>query len=127
MKKGGYDYTLRTILALISLFLPLLTCLMNAVFYLKYPLSLTTSLLACIPKTGNLCLPKNFRGIQIQKAFALLYDRIIFARLQSWVGISEEQTAFQKGKSTLQTRNIHNKVYNISVAQNIKCYTLIFK
>lgn len=126
MRKGGYDYSLGTILALISLFLPVLTCLMNAIFYLKYPLSLTISLLTCIPKTGNLSLPKNYRGIQIQKAFALLYDRIIFARLQAWIGISDEQSAFQKGKSTLHQLFTIQILYAISKSLDTPIYIGLF-
>ena len=34
-------------------------------------------------------------------AIACLYDRILNTRLQSWMMVSAEQTAYQKGKSVL--------------------------
>ena len=75
--------------------------LCNIIFFGKYPLQLTLSILHAIPKTGNLLLPTNFRGIQMQPIIALLYDRIIGNRLNTWAKICYEQSAFQKGKSTL--------------------------
>ena len=62
---------------------------------------MTTSLLSLIPKKGNLKLPKNYRGIQMLKLLACLYDRIITNRLKLWLPLNNNQTAFQKGKSTL--------------------------
>ena len=44
-------------------------------------------------------LPKNYRGIQMMKSLACLYDRIIANRLKLW--LNANQSAFQKGKSTL--------------------------
>ena len=35
------------------------------------------------------------------KAVACLFDRIITKRLSIWICVSEEQSAYQKGKSTL--------------------------
>ena len=49
---------------------------------------------------GNLSDPSNFRGIQMMSAVACIYDRIA-ARLQLWITVSDEQTAYQKGKSVL--------------------------
>ena len=46
-------------------------------------------------------LPKNFRGIQMMKSLACLYDRIITNRLKPWLIFHVDQTAFQKFKSTL--------------------------
>ena len=53
----------------------------------------------------------NYRGIQIicvlliirevQPLLPNLYDRIICNRLLRWAKINDEQTAFQKGKSTI--------------------------
>ena len=72
-------------------------------FYISYPTSLAKSLLIVIPKKGDLSLPKNYRGIQMLKAIAALYDRIIGNRIRKWLTIAYEQTAFQKIKSTLST------------------------
>ena len=46
-------------------------------------------------------LPKNFRGIQMMKTLACLYDRIITNRLKPWLKFHTDQMAFQRGKSTL--------------------------
>ena len=54
-----------------------------------------------IPKLGNLALPTNYRGIQMQPLIANLYDRVLSNRLLQWVKINDEQTAFQKGKGTI--------------------------
>ena len=59
------------------------------------------SILSVIPKIGNLALPTNYRGIQLQPLLANLYDRILSNRLLEWVKINNEQTAFQKGKGTI--------------------------
>ena len=45
--------------------------------------------------------PSNYRGIQVQPLLALLYDRILANRLIAWANINYEQSAFQKGKGTL--------------------------
>ena len=75
--------------------------LLNAIFYVAYPLKLALSILYAIPKKGNLLLSSNYRGIQVQPLLGLLYDRILANRLIEWAKISDEQTAFQKGKGTL--------------------------
>ena len=74
---------------------------MNIMFYITYPANLAISLLIAIPKKGNLSLPKNFRGIQMLQALAALYDRVITVRLEKWIKICYEQSAFQKLKSAI--------------------------
>ena len=101
MKKSGYDYNLPVLRILLTNFTLLIVSILNLMFYVRYPLSLVTSLLSLIPKKGNLKLPKNFRGIQMLKTFANLYDRIITNRLKLWLPFHDNQTAFQKLKSTL--------------------------
>ena len=101
MKKGGYDYKLPVIKILTSTFLYIITLLMNCIFFLKYPANLACSLLLALPKKGNLMLSRNYRGIQMLPALGVLYDRILTNRLNKWIGVEEEQTAFQKGKSTI--------------------------
>ena len=101
MKKGGYDYKLPILNMLTTIFLPMILIIMNFMFYLHYPITLACSLLVALPKKGNLLLPKNYRGIQMLPALGALYDRILANRLYKWIGVESEQTAFQKGKSTL--------------------------
>ena len=101
MKKGGWDYSLPVLRVMMSCVSVCMLMLCNAIFFHRFPLQLALSILHAIPKTGNLSLPTNFRGIQIQPLFAVLYDRIIGNRLISWAKICYEQTAFQKGKGTL--------------------------
>ena len=101
MKKPGFDYNLPILSIFVTYFTTLLVTMMNAIFSTKYPVSLAYSLLTLIPKKGNLMLPKNWRGIQMMKTFACLYDRIITNRFKPWLNFHIDQTAFQKGKSTL--------------------------
>ena len=101
MKKSGFDYNLPVLSILVTYFTLMVVNIMNAIFHVKYPISLAFSLLSLIPKKGNLMLPKNFRGIQMMKSFAVLFDRIITNRLKSWLNFNVDQTAFQKLKSTL--------------------------
>ena len=101
MKKPGYDFNLPVLKIIISHFAVLLLAILNAMFFLRYPLSLATSLLCLIPKTGNLLLPKNYRGIQMMKLLACLFDRIITNRLKKWLKFHVDQTAFQASRSTL--------------------------
>ena len=101
MKKSGYDFSLSVLKTLVYSFPILLLTLFNLIFFVKYPIALACSLLSLIPKTGNLMLPKNFRGIQMLKSIACLYDRIIANRLKLWISYNIDQTAFQKNKSTL--------------------------
>ena len=101
MKKPGFDFNLPVLGILLSHFSILLLNIFNAMFFIQYPLTLAISLLSLIPKKGNLLLPKNFRGIQMMKLLACLYDRIITNRLKPWLKFHIDQTAFQALKSTL--------------------------
>ena len=101
MKKGGYDYPLNIVQILQALFLPILVILMNLMFYVKYPKDCLLSLLFAIPKKGGATKAFNYRGIQMMTAIACLFDRILAARLDKWLPISDEQSAYQKGKSTM--------------------------
>ena len=97
----SYDYSLAVLMLLMSGFSPILLILFNIVFYVAYPMNFEISLLSAIPKKGNLKLLTNYRGIHMQNLLSLLYDRIIATRLIAWAKIHPEQSAFQKGKSTL--------------------------
>ena len=101
MKKGGYDYKIDVIDVISKITSPLLLILLNIMFYVSYPVNLAISLLTAIPKKGDSILPQNYRGIQMLPAFGAVFDRIITYRLNTWICISNEQSAFQKGKSTL--------------------------
>ena len=94
-------YNMQILTLLVTFFSLMLTNLLNIWFYVKYPASLACSLLSLIPKKGNLKLPKNFRGIQMMKSLACLYDRVIANRLKLWLRFHDDQTAFQQWKSTL--------------------------
>ena len=99
-KKGGYDFPITSMKNFILSFMPMIVLLLNAIFYGCYPVKLACSLLFSIPKKGNLRLPKNFRGIQMLPTLGVLYDRILYGRLEKWINVHDEQTGFQKGKST---------------------------
>ena len=101
MKKSGYDYNLPALGIIISSFSAVVLIILNLMFLIKYPLSLAISLLSMIPKKGNLKFMKIYRGIQMLKSFACLYDRILANRLKLWLPFNDNQTAFQKGKPTL--------------------------
>ena len=101
MKKSGYDYNLPILSILVTCFSLLIVNILNMMFYVTFPVSLACSLLSIIPKKGNLMLPKNYRGVQMMKSLACLYGRIIANRLRLWIRFNVDQTAFQKGKSTL--------------------------
>ena len=101
MKKGGYDFSLEVLKLLLSCLSPLLLILFNLVFYVVYPVKFGMSILSTIPKKGNLKFLNNYRGIHMQNLLSLVYDRIIANRLLMWARIHPEQSAFQKGKSTL--------------------------
>ena len=100
-KKAGFDYLLPILHMVRRHMLPVLLLLFNIMFHTMYPLKLACSLLFAIPKSGNLRLPSNFRGIQMLPSLGVLYDRIIHQRLDKWVNVHEEQSGFQKGKSTI--------------------------
>ena len=100
MKKGGWDYSLSVSKLLMCNIPGCILLLINAMFYFIYPIKLEISILHAI-QTGNLVSPSNYRGIQVQPLLALLYDRILENRLIAWANINYEQSAFQKGKGTL--------------------------
>ena len=100
MKNGGYDHRIDMFKSIVNVFPPLILLLLNIIFYISYPVELAVSLLSAIPKPGP-ASAKNFRGIQMLRALAVLYDRIITNRLELWIVVSAVQSGFQKSKSTL--------------------------
>ena len=126
MKKGGYDFPLPVVNILRQLFLPALVTLMNIMFFVKYPIQLAVSLLFTIPKSGNLSIATNFRGIQMMKSIACLYDRIVNTRLLSWIRVSDVQTAYQKGKSILIHLFTMRLLIELAKAHNVTLYIGFF-
>ena len=126
MKKGGYDFPLPVVNILRQLFLPTLVLLMNIMFFVKYPVQLAVSLLFTIPKSGNLSIATNFRGIQMMRSLACLYDRVVNSRLLSWISVSEVQTAYQKGKSILIHLFTVRLLIELAKSQNITLYIGFF-
>ena len=108
MKNGGFDFNLPILLS--KYFSSMLILLLNFMLYIKYPIHSALSILCVIPKKGNLKMPKNFRGIQMIRAIACLFDRVIARRLCAWMNIEAEQSAFQKGKSTIYNTNIYIEI-----------------
>ena len=101
VKKGGFDYPREALQVVLSSLSAVVLLLLNLILYNSLPSKLSVALLSLIPKTGNLRLPTNFRGIQMQPLFANMFDKILSNRLIRWVKVNDEQTAFQKGKGTL--------------------------
>ena len=100
MKNGGYDHRIENFKPIVKIFSPLILLILNIMFYLSYPVELAVSLLSALPKPGPPS-SRNFRGIQMLRALAVLYDRIITNRLELWVCVNAVQSGFQKLKSTL--------------------------
>ena len=84
------------------------------------------SLLSVIPKVGNLRLPSNYRGIQMQPLLSILYDKILSNRLLLWVKISPEQTAFQKGKGTIDQIFLLRLIVGLAKYYNTPLYIGFF-
>ena len=98
-KKGGYDFTLSALDIVLEVLNPIILILLNTMFYVSYPTNLAISMLTAIPKKGNskFC----YRGIQMLPTLGAFFDRILANRLNKWAGVGDEQTAFQKGMSTI--------------------------
>ena len=85
-----------------------------------------TSILSVIPKSGNLRLSEKYRGIQVQPLIAIVYDKIISNRLLQWVKINDEQTAFQKGKSTIDQIFMLRLIIALAKYQKMTLYVGFF-
>ncbi len=126
MKKGGYDFSIAVLNMLMSGFSPVLLILFNLIFFVTYPLKFGISLLSAISKKGNLKLLTNYRGIHMQNLLSLLYDRVIANRLTMWAKIHPEQSAFQKGKSTLNHIFLLRTVIALAKQANITLFIGFF-
>ena len=80
----------------VPLFITLLTWLLNKVFLTTYP-KCWSAIIKCLPKKGKVNVP-NRRGIGLKDLVAKNYDAILKRRLEKWLHIPNQQTAYQKGK-----------------------------
>ena len=116
--KKGYDFPVTCLLLLMTTDGSIVLHLMNTTLFTYFPTSLYMALLSAIPKCGNLRLNKNYRGIQMQPMLANLYDRIICNRLILWAKINPKQTAFQKGKGTVDQIFILRVIISLALERN---------
>ena len=126
MKNGGYDHRIDMFKIIMKVTSPLVLLFLNTLFFVAYPIKLAISLLSAIPKTGDLSLPSNFRGIQMLPALAVLYDRVIALRLTAWMCVKAVQSAFQKGKSTLLQLFTIRLLIELAKKENITIYIGLF-
>ena len=126
MKKGGFDHKIDFFKIIANKMAPLLLIILNILFFVTYPTKLAVSLLSAIPKKGNLSLPKNFRGIQMLPVLGVLFDRVITQRLNLWIGVKDEQSAFQKGKSTLHQLFTLRLLIEIAKKTDTTLYIVMF-
>ena len=97
--KSNTGISANFLLLVLDKLLVLLLTLFNNIFRGvndKYPLN-WLSAIRCISKKGKFDLT-NFRGITLKEILAKLYDCILMNRLQKWLQIPDQQTAYQKGK-----------------------------
>ena len=87
---------LSLLLVVIHSLLGIIVPLFNSIFTSKYPSS-WVPFICCLPKKFRLNIPF-VRGISLKQILAKLYDTIIKDRLEKWILIPIEQTAYQKGK-----------------------------
>lgn len=124
MKKDNADFKKDMIKLLSGNYSFFLYLLMNKIFTYGFPISLTHTSAIAIPKKGDLSIPKNYRIIQCQKMFANLFDRLISNRLKLWINIEEEQSAYLKGKSTLDPIFSIRLIIDIFKKKNKKLFIL---
>ena len=127
MKKGGYDFPIIILQLLLTTLGGVIHLLMNKILYSNFPANLCISLLAAIPKFGNLRISTNYRGIQMQPLLANLYDRILANRLLTTVKINDEQTAFQKGKSTIDQIFLLRVIISLIKVNKLTLYVGFFQ
>ena len=126
MKKGGFDHRIDMFKIMMKVMWPLVLIVMNILFYISYPPKLALSILNALPKKGNLSLSKNYRGIQTLQAFGVLFDRIITNRFKFWLGVNDEQSAFQKFKSTIHQLFTIRLIIELAKKLNITLYIGLF-
>ena len=103
-----------------------LLLLMNTMLTTGFASNLRTSLLTALPKSGNLRLSDNYRGIQMLPLLAVVFDRIICNRSIQWAKINFEQTAFQKGKGTTDQIFLMRVIIDLLKVNNVVLYAGFF-
>ena len=126
MKNGGYDHRIDTFRIMVRVMSPLILLILNSLFFVAYPDKMAISLLTAIPKKGDLSLVTNYRGIQMLPALAVLHDRIIANRLTSWIKVHDEQSAFQKKKSTTHQLFTIRLLIELAKKNNFTIYIGLF-
>ena len=126
MKNGGYDHRIEMFKLIKKVASPLILIFLNALFFVAYPIKLAISLLSAIPKIGDLSICKNYRGIQMLPALAVLYDRVLALRLTAWMCVRSVQSAFQKGKSTLHQLFVLRLLIELAKKNDITLYIGFF-
>lgn len=126
MKKGGSDFSQNGYKLLFNYLRPHFLLLMNMIFYMSYPFSLTTSVLTAVFKKGSMTNPNNYRGIQCTKAIANHFDRILSKRLTQWANLCDEQSAYTTNRSTIDQIFYLNIIFTIAKKHNITLYIGLF-
>ena len=97
MKKAGYEFALSTLDILLNFYINVTQYYVLRII----PSGMAIYLLTAIPKKGNLKFCGNYSGIHMLPTVGVHFDRIIDNKLSNWIEGHDEQTAFQKGKSTI--------------------------
>ena len=126
IKKGGYDFSGICLLLLLATVGGVLLLLVNTMLSSGFPSRLRTSVLTALPKSGNLRLSDNYRGIQMLPLLAIVFDRILCNRLIKWAKINFEQTAFQTGKGTTDQMFLLRVIISLVKANGMKLYVGFF-
>ena len=126
MKNGGYDHRIEMFRIMVRVMSPLILLILNSLFFVAYPDKMAISLLTAIPKKGDLSLVTNYRGIQMLPALAVLHDRVIANRLTSWIKVHDEQSAFQKKKSTIHQLFTIRLLIELAKKNNFTLYIGLF-
>ena len=126
MKNGGYDHRIEMFRIMVRIMSPLILLILNSLFFVAYPDKMAISLLTAIPKKGDLSLVTNYRGIQMLPALAVLHDRVIANRLTAWIKVHDEQSAFQKKKSTVHQLFTIRLLIELAKKNNFTLYIGLF-
>ena len=134
-KSAGPDLLLNELYVFsLDILLSKLTCLFNAVFRSShFPLSWQTGLIVPLHKKGDTDDVNNYRGITLLSTLGKLFTRILNNRLTFWSStyhiISDVQSGFCKGRSTLDNLFILQSIIDSSLGNNNKvyCATVDFK
>ena len=94
--KSKCGIPLPLLMTVIHVMINVMTNIFNKVFLTSYP-RCWSAVIKCLPKKGQLNIP-NLRGIGLKNLFAKIYDAVLKRRLERWLDVPNQQTAYQKGK-----------------------------